>query len=64
MQANLVQRWLDDGARVQSEETVELNRWSHVILTYDGSRLAIGIRIYLDGRPLRNACINGSVTPA
>ena len=30
LQANLVQRWLDDGARVESEATVELNRWSHV----------------------------------
>ncbi|HUS08717.1 MAG TPA: DUF1549 domain-containing protein, partial [Bryobacteraceae bacterium] len=30
LQANLVQRWLDDGARVQSEAAIELNRWSHV----------------------------------
>lgn len=36
LQANLVLRWLDDGARVQSKASVDLNRWSHVILTYDG----------------------------
>ena len=30
-----------------------LNQWSHVALTYDGSRLASGVRLYLDGRPLR-----------
>jgi hypothetical protein len=53
LQANLVQRWLDDGARVESEATVELNRWSQVTLTYDGSRLARGIRIYLNGEPLQ-----------
>ena len=53
LSASLVQRWLDDGVRVESEETVPLNRWSHVILTYDGSRLASGVRLYLDGRPLR-----------
>jgi mono/diheme cytochrome c family protein len=52
LQANLVQRWLDDGARVESKSAVEVNRWSHVILTYDGSRMADGIRIYLNGRPL------------
>jgi len=51
--ASLVQRWLDDGVRVESAETVPLNRWSHVSLTYDGSRLASGVRLYLDGRPLQ-----------
>ncbi|HUS05699.1 MAG TPA: DUF1553 domain-containing protein, partial [Bryobacteraceae bacterium] len=53
LQANLVQRWLDDGARVQSEAAIELNRWSHVMLTYDGSRVAKGVRIYLNGQPLK-----------
>jgi len=53
LQANLVQRWLDDGARLDSEESVPLNRWSHVILTYDGSRLASGVKLYLNGEPLK-----------
>jgi mono/diheme cytochrome c family protein len=51
--ASLVQRWLDDGVRVESEQAVPLNRWSHVSLTYDGSRLGSGVRLYLDGRLLR-----------
>ena len=51
--ANLIQRWLDDGVRLESEATVPLNRWSHVILTYDGSRLASGVQLYLNGRPLK-----------
>ena len=53
LQANLVQRWLDDGGRIESEETVQLNRRSHVMLTYDGTRVADGIRLYLDGKPLK-----------
>lgn len=53
LQANLVQRWLDDGARVESESAVALNRWSHVTLTYDGSRLASGVHVYLNGEPLK-----------
>ena len=51
--ASLIQRWLDDGVRLESEVTVPLNRWSHVVLTYDGSRLASGVQLYLDGRPLK-----------
>lgn len=53
LQGNLVLRWLDDGVRLESEETVPLNRWSHVALTYDGSRLASGVHLYLDGRELK-----------
>ncbi|MEJ7607374.1 MAG: DUF1553 domain-containing protein [Bryobacteraceae bacterium] len=48
--ANLVQRWLDDGARLETEARVELNRWSHVALSYDGTRTAGGIRIYINGK--------------
>jgi len=53
LSASLVQRWLDDGVRLESEEIVPVKQWSHVSLTYDGSRLASGVRLYLDGRPLR-----------
>ena len=52
LSASLVQRWLDDGVRLDSDAVVPMNRWSHVCLTYDGSRLASGVRLYLDGRPL------------
>ena len=50
VQANLILRWLDDGARVETVRPVELNRWQHVMMTYDGSRTAEGIKIYVDGR--------------
>jgi hypothetical protein len=50
LSANLLQRWLDDGVRLESEAAVPLNQWSHVVLTYDGSRLASGVQLYLNGR--------------
>jgi hypothetical protein len=53
LSASLIQRWLDDGVRIESEASVPLNRWSHIALTYDGSRLASGVRIYLDGQLLK-----------
>ena len=51
VQINLVVRWLDDALRVQTEGALELNRWHHVLATYDGSHLADGVRIYVDGEP-------------
>jgi hypothetical protein len=47
--AVMVLRWLDDGARLETEAALPLHRWSHVALTYDGSRLADGIAIYING---------------
>jgi len=51
LHVNLVVRWLDDAIRVHTEHSLPADRWCHVIVTYDGSRLARGIKVYLDGRP-------------
>jgi hypothetical protein len=48
--AALDDRWLDDGVRVESVDAISLNEWHHVLLTYDGSRLAEGVELYIDGR--------------
>jgi hypothetical protein len=53
IQLNLVKRWLDDALRVETEERVASERWHHVLVTYDGSREASGVRAYLDGRPAK-----------
>jgi Protein of unknown function (DUF1553)/Protein of unknown function (DUF1549)/Concanavalin A-like lectin/glucanases superfamily/Planctomycete cytochrome C len=53
LHGDLILRWLDDGVRVESEETVPQNQWSHVALTYDGSRLASGVHLYLNGKTLQ-----------
>ena len=49
LQVNLVQRWLDDALRVETEEPIALNQWTHVAMTYDGSLIADGIKIYVSG---------------
>jgi hypothetical protein len=51
LQVNLVKRWLDDAIRVETESAVAPGRWQHVAMTYDGSRTAQGIAVYLDGVP-------------
>ncbi len=52
LQVNLVKRWLDDSIRVESRDPLPMSEWQHVTVTYDGSRLAEGIRVYLNGRPV------------
>ncbi|HVE39135.1 MAG TPA: DUF1553 domain-containing protein, partial [Planctomycetota bacterium] len=52
VQVNLVKRWLDDAIRVETERALEPG-WHHVAVTYDGSRAAAGISVYVDGRPER-----------
>jgi hypothetical protein len=50
VQLHLVQRWLDDALRVETERAIELNQWHNVTATYDGSGAAGGIGIFIDGR--------------
>jgi hypothetical protein len=51
LQLNLVARWLDDALRVETEEPLTSNCWHHIMATYDGSRLASGVCMYVDGKP-------------
>jgi len=54
VQVSLVKRWLDDAIRVESEAAIPPDRWTHVAVTYDGSRVASGISLYVDGKPARS----------
>jgi hypothetical protein len=50
---HFVKRWLDDAIRVETVEKLKKNRWYQVLVTYDGSRVADGIKIYIDGEPAK-----------
>ena len=49
LQVNLVNRWLDDCLRLETRQAVTLGKWQQVGFTYDGTRLASGVRIFIDG---------------
>ncbi len=51
VQVNLVKRWLDDAIRVETKDSLAAGEWTHVAVTYDGSRYAKGVKVYLDGKP-------------
>jgi Protein of unknown function (DUF1553)/Protein of unknown function (DUF1549)/Concanavalin A-like lectin/glucanases superfamily/Planctomycete cytochrome C len=47
---NLIKRWLDDAIRLETERRLTPGRWYHVLVSYDGSRVASGVKIYVDGQ--------------
>ena len=48
----LVKRWLDDALRVEADFTLPPGEWRHLSVTYDGSRVAAGIKFFVDGQPV------------
>lgn len=68
VQVHLTSNWVNDAVRMESEATLSPGQWHHVAVTYTGSRMAEGVKIYVDGvlapmkveqdnlyRPFRNA---------
>ena len=48
---HITKRWTDLGMRLETTDPLELNRWHHVAVTYDGKRKSEGVRIYVNGQP-------------
>ena len=46
----LSNRRLDDALRVETRESLAIKRWHHIMVTYDGTRMASGVKVYLNGR--------------
>jgi hypothetical protein len=52
----------DSGLEVKSREGVEVEDWSHIAVSYDGSGAANGIQIYINGRSIPSDVINDKLT--
>lgn len=53
VQLQLTKRWLDDALRVETDASFPAQQWHHVAVVYDGSRLASGVKIYINGQDQR-----------
>ena len=49
LQIQFAVRRLDDAIMLESKKALAKDRWYHVAVTYDGSRYASGVKLYLDG---------------
>jgi len=47
---HMVNKWPDNAFKALGRKAIEPNRWTHLLITYDGSSRAEGIAIYLDGK--------------
>ena len=51
LQINLVQRWSVNGIEIVTDEPMSGKKWHHLLLSYDGTRKAKGLGVYIDGLP-------------
>ena len=58
---NITSVWADDANRLESEETISANNWHHIAVTVDGSRLATGVSVLIDGRPAKMRIENATL---
>ena len=50
LRLNATFRYSDLSLRVETADALPLNRWQHVLVTYDGGMRASGVHMYIDGR--------------
>ena len=49
--SHFAHHWPDKAFKVVTKQPLSLNEWHHVVVTYDGSRRATGVKFYVDGKP-------------
>ena len=53
LRLHVIFRWTDLGMRVETAEPLKIGEWQHVAVTYDGGMKASGVRMYVNGEPLK-----------
>lgn len=49
VQVNFGPRWLDDSVRLKTKQPIESGQWNHIAFTSDGTQMARGMAIYVNG---------------
>ncbi len=50
VECHFVHHWPDNAFKVVTQEPLALNEWHHVAVTYDGTRQASGLQLFIDGQ--------------
>ncbi|MGL4463465.1 MAG: DUF1553 domain-containing protein [Planctomycetia bacterium] len=55
---HLVHKWPGDGLKVVDPAALPVGKWTHVFVTYDGSKKAGGVALYVDGERRGNVAVH------
>ena len=47
---HLVHNWPENAVKVETQQALPKDMWTHIFVTYDGSSKASGIKVYINGR--------------
>jgi len=62
LEVGLVHYEPGNALRVRAKEVLPVNSWEHITFTYDGSRRAAGVQVYLNGKALALEVIRDGLT--
>ena len=60
---HLIEEWPNNALKVVSKNQLKVDQWQHVVISYDGSRKADGVTIYIDGKNTGHKIETNSLTP-
>lgn len=61
-QFSLIHFWPGDALRVEATQSIPVQTWTHLAVSYDGSSRAEGVRIYVNGLPAEVLTIRDQLT--
>ncbi|MSU48732.1 MAG: DUF1549 domain-containing protein [Opitutus sp.] len=59
---SLIHFWPGDAISIRANDPVPVGEWVHVTVTNDGSSRAAGLRLFVNGRPMRTEVIRDNLT--
>ena len=59
---SLIHFWPGNALRVEADQALPLNVWTHLTITYDGSSRAGGVRIYQNGKQMKLGVVRDKLT--
>ncbi|MDA7916065.1 DUF1553 domain-containing protein [Verrucomicrobia bacterium] len=62
LSASLIHFWPGNALRVKTTETLPVGKWHHVVMTYDGSSRARGLKLFVNGKEAEVEVVRDQLT--